>query len=198
MGGVRTIHKHMSQTSHGETVETVEHERQNELFDALGSHRSRYALYVCLQTDGQLSLSVIADQVAAWEYDKPIAEVTSTEHKRVYTSLQQHHLSKLERSGLIEIDDKSIDCTEKARNLDLYIELVPESDVPWSLYYLGLSTIGGFILGVQLIGFLPDQISTQLLAGLVLFVFFCSAVVHYRRSNRVRFGPSDRPLEITD
>ncbi|GAB7021256.1 winged helix-turn-helix domain-containing protein [Halostagnicola bangensis] len=188
----------MIRASHDETVETAGHEQQNELFDALGSHRSRYALYACLQTDGELTLSVIADQVAAWEYDKPIAEVTSTEHKRVYTSLQQHHLSKLERSGLITIDDKSIDCTEKAQQLDLYIELVPESDVPWSLYYLGLSTIGGFILGLKAIGFLPDPISPQVLTGILLLAFFCSSLVHYRHSNRVTFGPSDRPLEIAD
>ena len=188
----------MIRGNHDETTHPEGHEAQNDLFDALGSHRSRYALYACLQTEGARTLSAIADQVAAWEYDKPIAAVTSAEHKRVYTSLQQHHLSKLERAGLIEVDDKSIDCTEKAKNLDLYIELVPESDLPWSLYYLGLSVISGFILGLQTGGFLPDAVSAPLLTVFILLVFSGSSLVHYHRANRVTFGPSDRPLEIDD
>ncbi|AHG01254.1 hypothetical protein HALLA_02430 (plasmid) [Halostagnicola larsenii XH-48] len=188
----------MIRENHDETIQPKRHEEQNDLFDALGSHRSRYALYACLETEGPRALSVIADQVAAWEYDKPITEVTPAEHKRVYTSLQQHHLSKLEGAGLIDVDDKSIDCTEKARNLDLYIELVPESDLPWSLYYLGLSAISGFLLGLQIAGFLPDAVSFPLLTAGILLVFSCSSLVHYRRANRITFGPADRPLEIDD
>lgn len=178
--------------------DTPSYERQNVLFDALGSHRSRYALQICLQSQGAITVSNLASQVAAWEYEKPLSAVTQTEHKRVYTSLQQHHLSKLERADLVEIDDKSIDCTDKARNLNLHIELVADSDISWSLYYLGISVISGGLVGLQAMSILPDQISPPVLTAGIILVFFCSAAVQYRTSSHVQFSHPDRPLEIDE
>ncbi|SFS98186.1 DUF7344 domain-containing protein [Halostagnicola kamekurae] len=187
----------MSQQKH-DKEETPSYERQNVLFDALGSHRGRYALQICLQSEGKVSISDLASQVAAWEYDKPLSAVTQTERKRVYTSLSQHHLPKLERAGLLEIDDKSIDATEKARNLDLHIELIADSDISWSIYYLGISVISSGLVLLKSVGVLPEQVSYPALIGGILLVFICSSLIQHRTSKQVQFGHSDRSLELDD
>jgi len=160
-------------------------ETRNELFSALSSHRRRYVLYACDQTDGETTLSDIAEQVAAWEYDKPISEITSTERKRVYTSIQQHHLSKLEAAGLIEVDGDRISRTEKADSLDVYLEVVPEETIPWPVYYLSLSLIGVVVLGFSYLGWLPNGVSMGMVTAVVLAAFLVSALVHLTQSERI-------------
>jgi hypothetical protein len=148
-------------------------------------------LYACNQADGETTLSDIAEQVAAWEYDKPIAEISSTERKRVYTSIQQHHLSKLEDADLITVDGDKISGTEKAEGLDVYLEVVPEETVPWPVYYLGLSVIGSVVLGFSYLGWLPDAISMGLVAAVVVVALLVSSVVHLYQSERIELVPDD-------
>ena len=166
-------------------------ETKNTLFGVLSSHRRRYVLYACNQADGETTLSDVAEQVAAWEYDKPITEITSTERKRVYTSIQQHHLSKLEDADLISVDGDRIRCTEKAQSLDVYLEVVPSETVPWSVYYLGLSVIGTVVLGLSYLGWFPDAISITAVAAVVLAAFLISSLVHLNQSERIDFGPAN-------
>lgn len=166
-------------------------ESKNTLFSVLSSHRRRYVLYACNQADSETTLSDIAEQVAAWEYDKPIAEISSTERKRVYTSIQQHHLSKLEDADLITVDGDKISGTEKAEGLDVYLEVVPEETVPWPVYYLGLSVIGSVVLGFSYLGWLPDAISMGLVAAVVVVALLVSSVVHLYQSERIELVPDD-------
>ena len=76
---------------------------EQEVFDILSNRRRRYALYALLNDD-TTTIGSLAERIAAWENDCPVDEVTSTERKRVYTALQQSHLPKLERTGLISFD----------------------------------------------------------------------------------------------
>ncbi|TKX52849.1 hypothetical protein EXE45_18915, partial [Halorubrum sp. SP9] len=64
---------------------------KNELYDLLSNHRRRYVIHFCKQADDPITLSDLAEQVAAREQDKSVPELTSAERKRVYTSLQQTH-----------------------------------------------------------------------------------------------------------
>lgn len=171
-------------------------ETKNTLFGVLSSHRRRYVLYACNQADGETTLSDVAEQVAAWEYDKPIAEITSTERKRVYTSIQQHHLSKLEDAGLITVDGDRLTATEKARNLDVYLEVVPEETVPWSVFYLGLTVVGGIVFGFGYLGWLPESLSMGVLAAILLGAYLISSLVHLRQSERVSLGRPDEELDL--
>jgi len=173
-------------------------ETKNTLFSVLSSHRRRYVLYACNQADGETTLSDVAEQVAAWEYDKPIAEITSAERKRVYTSIQQHHLSKLEDAGLITVDGDRLSSTAKARNLDVYLEVVPEETVPWSVYYLGLTVLGGVVLGFSYLGWLPDAVSMGVVAAVLLVAYLISSLVHLQQSERVSLGdPSEESDSVS-
>lgn len=174
-------------------------ESKNTLFSVLSSHRRRYVLYVCNQADGETTLSDVAEQVAAWEYDKPINEITSTERKRVYTSIQQHHLSKLENAGLITVDGDRLASTPKARNLDVYLEVVPEETVPWPVYYLGLSILGGVVLGFSYLDWLPEGVSMGAVVAVLLAAFLISSLVHLNQSERISLDSlNDEPVVDND
>jgi len=83
-----------------------------------------------------IELGDLAEHVAAWELEKDVAAITSTERRRVYTSLQQTHLDKLEEAEIIECDRKTIKPTERLEDLEFYLEVVPEDEIPWAQYYL--------------------------------------------------------------
>lgn len=171
-------------------------EAKNTLFTVLSNHRRRYVLYACNGADGTTTLSDVAEQVAAWEYDKPVEAVTSTERKRVYTSIQQHHLSKLEEADLIRVDGDRLESTDRAKNLDVYFEVIPEENIPWPMYYLGLALIGGFLLVITGVGWLPEQITIPYVAGAFVVLTAVSAVVHLRQARQMKFDSADVPPEI--
>lgn len=173
-------------------------ETRNTLFSALSNHRRRYVLYACTQADGETKLSDIAEQVAVWEYDKPIDEITSKERKRVYTSIQQHHLSKLEEADLIVVNGDRISATEKAKGLDVYLEVVPEETIPWPVYYLGVSAIGSVVLGFSYLGWFPDPISLGVIAAMVVLSLFISSVIHLLQSDRIDFTSSEIAINGVD
>jgi hypothetical protein len=171
-------------------------EAKDTLFSVLGNHRRRYVLYACNQADGETTLGDVAEQVAAWEYDKSPAEVTSTERKRVYTSIQQHHLSKLEEAGLISVDSDRLRTTQKAQDLDVYLDVVPGENIPWATYYLGLAVVGGLALAFHVAGWLPAVVTPSVLFGGFVLVFGASAFAHFVESRRTKFSTVDIPPEV--
>lgn len=175
---------------------TDKRDDQNALFAALGNHRRRYVLYACNKAGGKSTLSAVAEQVAAWEYGKPIAEITSKERKRVYTSIQQHHLSKLEAAGLLELVDGTLVATDRAKNLDIYLEVVPARTIPWPLYYLGLALVGTVSIGFAHAGWFPEPVSVTVVAILFGVAVGLSATAHRFDARRMRFGSAEIPPEI--
>jgi hypothetical protein len=153
-------------------------------------------LYACNQADGETTLGDVAEQVAAWEYDKTQPEVTSTERKRIYTSIQQHHLSKLEEAGLLTVDGDRLQTTEKAEDLDVYLDVVPGENIPWATYYLGIAIVGGLALAFYIAGWLPAVVSPIVLLGGFVVLLGVSAGVHVYESRRTKFSTVDTPPEI--
>lgn len=166
-------------------------EQQNTLFNALANHRRRFALYACEQAGGHISLSDLATQVAAWEYDKELEAITSNERKRVYTSLQQHHLSTLEDAGLVDVEGDQISLTDRGDRVDLYLEVVTADTIPWSLYYLGFSVIAAGAIGLAYIEVLPEWVTLARMTGLVLVILGLSAIVHHFDIRRKQLGDSE-------
>lgn len=167
---------------------------KDEVFSLLSNHRRRYTIQFCKQEEGAVTLSDLAEQVAAWEEEKTVPELTSAERKRVYTSLQQTHLPTLADSGMIEYEDHEIELTDEADELDVYMDVVPEGSIPWGVYYLGLSAIGALVLAGVWFDILPtDPVPALGWAFLVVGVFACSAAVHAYTSNQYRLGEMDRP-----
>jgi hypothetical protein len=61
-----------------------------------------------LGQDAEWTLSDLAEHIAANENDCTLHELDRAERKRVYVSLYQTHLDRLENAGVIELTDKQI------------------------------------------------------------------------------------------
>jgi hypothetical protein len=167
---------------------------RDELYELLSNHRRRYVIHFCKRSEGPITLSDLAEKVAAREQDKPVGELTSAERKRVYTSLQQTHLDRLADAGMIDYDGDQIELTEQATALDVYLDVVPEDSVPWGIYYLGLSLLSAVVLAGVWVGFVPTGIIPELgWAALILAVFLASSVVQVIQNRRYQLGTIDNP-----
>ncbi len=73
----------------------------DDVLDILASQRRRYILH-CLQThDLPIALADVADEVAVYEHDTDITDISAEEVKRVYLSLYHTHIPKLAERGLV-------------------------------------------------------------------------------------------------
>ena len=173
---------------------------RDDTFEILSNHRRRFALHHLQQNGDRADLGDLSEHVAAWENDIGVAEVSSSERKRVYTSLQQFHLPKMDEKGVVEFDDREgvVELTAAAGDVDIYLEVVDGNDVPWSQYYLGLAAVNLGILGTALAGLYPfTLVPSAGLALLVVTTFLVSALVHtYFNRTEMRLGDSDTPPEV--
>jgi hypothetical protein len=159
-----------------------------DVFSILSNQRRRYAVRACQQLDAPFELGELAEYVAAEECGKPLSEVTSEERRRVYTSLQQVHIEKLEDAGVIECERKTIEPTERLEELEFYLEVVPGGEIPWAEYYLGLSGVAAALVASAWFGVYPDALTGYVWASLVVALFAVSAGVHYFQTKRNRLG----------
>jgi hypothetical protein len=169
---------------------------RSEAFDLLSSHRRRYALHMAKQAEGSLELSDIAEQVAAWENEKEPKEVTSDERHRVYTSLQQTHLPAMDDAGVIEYDNGTVTLTDRADDVEIYLDIVPENSIPWGVYYLGLAIFSGGLIAAAGLGLFPDVVPDIAWGAVVVVVLLGSAAYHVWQNQRMRLGAGDAPPEI--
>lgn len=167
---------------------------KDEVYSLLSNHRRRYALHYLKRADGPVTIGELADQIAAWEHEKPVSAVTSAERKRVYTSLQQTHLPNLEQAGIIELDRDAITLTEEVTELEVYLDIVPGGSIPWGVYYLGLSLLGAAVFIAVWTGIIPDEpVSPLAWMGLILGIFLVSSVFHFLSNRRYRLGRDEGP-----
>ncbi|MXV64622.1 hypothetical protein GS429_21600 [Natronorubrum sp. JWXQ-INN-674] len=167
---------------------------RGEIFDLLSNHRRRYAIHYCKGEGEPVELGDLAEHVAAWELEKEVDELTSAERKRVYTSLQQTHLPTLERAEMIEFDDRTIELTDEASELDVYLDVVPADSIPWGIYYLGLTVVGSIVMAGLWLEVVPTETIPELgWATFVFALFAVSAVVHVVQNRRMRLGEMERP-----
>jgi len=167
---------------------------RGEVFDLLSNQRRRYAIHHCKREDGPVELGDLAEHVAAWELDKDVEALTSAERKRVYTSLQQTHLPTLDRAGMVEFDDRTIELTDNISELEIYLDVVPENSIPWSTYYLGLATLASIVIAGLWLEWIPTETVPELgWATIVVALFVISAIVHAIQNQRLRLGEMDEP-----
>ncbi|ELY68752.1 DUF7344 domain-containing protein [Natrinema versiforme] len=168
--------------------------REGEIFDLLSNQRRRYTIHYCKQEDNPVTLGDLAEHVAAWELDKEVEAITSAERKRVYTSLQQTHLPTLERADIIKFDDRTIELTDEAAELDVYLDIVPGNSVSWGIYYLGLTAVGAVVIGGLWLEVVPTETVPELgWTTLVFSLFAVSAAIHVVQNRRMRLGEMERP-----
>ena len=106
---------------------------RDDVFDLLASHRRRRMLRH-LDEYGPTTLREIAEVLTAIEEDEPTEELSESDVRRVYISLYQYHLPKLEKAGVVDVDDEDdVRLTELAEEPLAYLRFSPgEGDGPLS------------------------------------------------------------------
>ncbi|MFB6183725.1 MAG: hypothetical protein ABEI96_04145 [Haloarculaceae archaeon] len=171
--------------------------KRDELFNVLRNRRRRFAIHYLKYESTAMSVGQLATQVAAWENGISREEVTAKQRRRVYNALQQSHVPKLEEAGIVTAERGEVSLTDDAVASDLYLEVVPGEDVPWSKYYLLLGTVGLAVLcGVWVdagpLGLLPD-----IAAGVFLAIsLIVSALANHYHQRRNLLGATEEPPEL--
>lgn len=170
------------------------------VFEVLSNGRRRFVFHYLKQEQRQVYLRELAEHVAAWENDKSVEQLTSAEAKRVKTALHQHHLPMMDGNGFVEYDSmrETVVLHERVADLEVYLDVVPGVDMPWSRYYLGLSVVGLVALGCALLDTGPFAWISGLSAAMfIAVVVLISALVHtYLNRTRLRLGGTGQPPEV--
>jgi len=138
-------------TTDGETAETTADPLSLDLvFEVLKNERRRRVLQFLRDSSGTVSLSDVAEHIAAIENDKPEKALSSQERKRVYVGLYQCHLPKMDDTNVVDFDGNrgTIDLGDNAEQLYPFLEAEAEDQQPWPKYYLGLSALSLAVFGL--------------------------------------------------
>lgn len=172
---------------------------RDDVFHVLRNQRRRYAVHYLKNRENPTEIGDVAEQVAAWEYGVDPTEVTSAQRKRVYNSLQQDHFPTLDEEGFADYDERSgaVELTERADQLEVYLEVVTDRDISWSAYYLGLSAVSVLITVGVWGGMLPFTLLPPVawLAFITTAITVSGAANYYYQRDR-RLGDADAPPEV--
>jgi len=171
---------------------------QDLVFDILSSARRRRVLYL-LKSDGPMELTELAERVAAQENDTTVEELTRQQRKRVYVSLYQTHVPKLEEAGFVDHDQDSgvVSLRSEADAIDEFLG-TDEQTVTWGYVYLVLAVVGVGVSALSVLGvpgfeaLVWSDVAVVVLAGLLVTVV-AHAVTWYRSGESGFSELRDRP-----
>ncbi|ELY85665.1 DUF7344 domain-containing protein [Natrialba taiwanensis] len=125
--GQETADDAVDEAADGSDVESF---TEDEIFHLLQNERRRLVLRYLRGTDEAVRMRDVAEQVAAWEHDTTVAELTSTERQRVYIPLYQSHLSKLDEAGVIDYQQNRgiVERKPLADEVDQYLQVDEQTD----------------------------------------------------------------------
>jgi hypothetical protein len=146
------------------------------VFRMLKNHRRRHVVRYLRRHDGVATLSDLAEHMAASEEGTTVEALTSRQRKRVYVSLYQGHLPKMDDADVIEYDrDRgSIEAGPHMEDLETYLDMCDggADDGDWFRYQV-LGVGAGWLLfatshldAVQAYGLRPDIVLVVVLAVL--------------------------------
>ena len=94
------------------------------LFELLKNRRRRDTIEFLKANDGESTLSDVAEHIAAKENDLPVEGISSKQRKRVYISLYQCHLPKMDQAGVVDFekDRGTIELSASATQLYPYLD----------------------------------------------------------------------------
>lgn len=143
------------------------------IFEALKNKRRRQAINHLNEPGERVTLSDLAEHIAAIENDTTPELLGSQQRKRVYIALYQCHLPKLDSMGIIEFDaDRGhVERTRAADQLDKYLYAVEETSRSWPRYYAGFVLISALTI---LLGVVTNLVSVG--GGAVLFGVMCVGI----------------------
>lgn len=167
-----------------------------DVLTVISNRRRRFVLHYLQQSESATTLGELSTQIAAWELDKPLDLVSSTERKNVYNALAQTHVRRLRETGFILERRGNIELTPEAQAIRIHIDIVPNRDIPWSKYYFGLGLFG-LAASIGFMIFAPTGVIP--VGGLGVFVavsVLVSAAAHWHYKRRMCLGVGNQPPEL--
>lgn len=121
---------------------------KDELFRILSNSRRRYIIYYLHEAGDEMSLKELAARIAAVENGTSVDEVTDEERQRVYISLYQTHLPKLEEAGIVSYDDEEriVALTPEIAQEGFFWMQTEDESRPWATYYAALGVVGWLVV----------------------------------------------------
>lgn len=176
---------------------------EEDVFEVLSNRRRRYTIHALkhaeVAAEEPLDITDISRYVTAWELDIDPAEVAYEDRRNVHSTLRRTHLPKLENKNVVTVDDETnvVRPTPALRDLDIYMEVLRDREIPWSQYYLGLATLSAVVLLANGLG-VPGFAALEPLAVAVFTAttFAVSAVIHTYYCDRTRLGNTEKPPEL--
>nr|WP_311136047.1 DUF308 domain-containing protein [Natronosalvus vescus] len=170
---------------------TTEHSglSEDELFQLLANQRRRHILLALIREGKPLDIGILSQEIAAWEDGNELEEVSSKDRKRVYTALQQSHLPKMDKVGVLEYDrDRGmVEPTSTLEDVEHYLGSVRGRELPWSDYFLGVTVLVAIVLGGVALELAPFTLLPSFVWSVfVVVVLAVLAVTHryYLRQSR--------------
>lgn len=160
-------------------------------YEVLSNPRRRAILYLLRTAGCPVDVTSLSATVAGWEQEIPPSDLTSQQRKRVYVSMYQTHIPKLESVGLVAHEGETVRATDRIYEIDSFLTN-DDSQFPW--YYLtsGVSVFALVLLGITAL--FPTLSMSVAYAGVVVLVgsIGLSALGQFlERRNRIRSIPPE-------
>lgn len=168
----------------------------NLVFHILRNERRRGVLYYLQQVSTPVQMRALTRQLAAWEYDVDVDDVSGDQRETIHISLYQTHLPTLNEHGIIDWDKDRGEITE-GDDIGVFYQFLTEdtengypvqqaeidgaglrvrvlerltppvdSEITWSRYYLTAAAVGA---GLTLLS-VPEQSPVDLPLTVVVIV----------------------------
>jgi hypothetical protein len=158
------------------------------IFTILKNERRRRVLRYMLDADGRVTLSDLAEHVAAIENDTTPSRLGAQQRKRVYIGLYQSHLPKMDDAGVVEFDRDRGVC-ELGPDVGAFTPYLEPPDVDVTIThrrYLVTALGGGLLYAAARLFELPllgDVVVVAMVVGIAGFA------IHHRQQ-RVDADPT--------
>jgi hypothetical protein len=113
---------------------------QDTAYELLSNKRRRFVISRLRRAEGAVSIDELAEGLAAWENEIPESELTDTQIKRLYVSLYQIHVPKLEEAELVTYDKEEgqVRLTSAVSALDSYLPQQETAEEGWGRVATGV------------------------------------------------------------
>lgn len=168
---------------------------RDDAFEMLSNTRRRYVVHY-LEGEKAATLSDLSRQVAAWGNGIDRREVTSDQRKRVYTALRQSHLPRMDRTEFVEFDPDrgEVEATDRLEDLTVYMQVVPDDEIPWSVFNGGVALVLAGLMAVGATGVPPfEMVPGYAWAIAAMGAFFLAGAAQYLHERRHRLGGEGLP-----
>lgn len=147
------------------------------IYEILSSERRRHAIDFLQASENGVEVSDIAEYIAEKETGESPPPKDS--RKTVYVSLHQTHLPKMDDLDIVnyDTDSKEVTLSDSFRDVAIYMEVVPGTEISWSEYYLGVGLVGMATVFAHIAGApVISALDAEYWAIFYLFVVSASAV----------------------